>query len=297
VICGSSGIANWPSRRGRLDPALGAAVRKPQFRERDRNGWTVQRGPDRAEVAASTTSFGRTRTSVSRSQPSELTLQRVDLCKVAAGVVVAASLAASESEAPARVSVTGAVSAQVDDRREVLPLLQRGGRNAVAGEDARDRAIQQRGGHLHSMSGHHTCVERVEPARVRVVPGPWAVLKRDDLTMRYKASIESMTVLRGCLHSIRRTDTFSSYRRFLGTAQQRAGGGDLARLNKVGHQRQVRTAHHHKVGAAHGVLDSRGRSPGCNILEHRGSDRPLIPRGRGTDDDQSRQHSGAVDLR
>src|SRR6266513_772716 len=115
---------------------------------------------------------GRTRTSVSRSQPSELALQRVDLCQVAAGVVVAASLAASDSEAQARVFVTGTVSAKMDDRREVLPLLQRGGRHAVTGEDARDRAIQQRGGHLHRMSGHHTCVERVEPARVRVVPGP-----------------------------------------------------------------------------------------------------------------------------
>jgi hypothetical protein len=72
---------------------------------------------------ASTTSLGRTRTAVSRSQPSELTLQRVDLRKVATGVVVAASLAASESEAPACVSVTGAVSAQMDDRGEVLPLL------------------------------------------------------------------------------------------------------------------------------------------------------------------------------
>ena len=55
-----------------------------------------------------------------------------------------------------RVPVTGAVSAQVDDRREVLPLLQRGGRIAVAGEDARDRAIQHRGCHLDSVSGHHT---------------------------------------------------------------------------------------------------------------------------------------------
>jgi hypothetical protein len=63
--------------------------------------------------------------------------------------------------------------------------------------------------------------------------GPWVVLERDDLTMRYKAvafsdpdevirlpeSIESMTVLRGGLQSIRRTDTFSGYRRFLGTGR------------------------------------------------------------------------------
>src|SRR5574339_917658 len=95
-----------------------------------------------AGVDGGTTSLGRTRTSASRSQPNELTLQRVDLRKVASGIVVAASLAAFESEATACVSVTDAVSAQVDDRREVLPLLQRGGRNAVAGEDPRHRAIQ-----------------------------------------------------------------------------------------------------------------------------------------------------------
>jgi hypothetical protein len=58
---------------------------------------------------------------------------------------------------------------------------------------------------------------------------PWVVIERDDQTMRYKAvafhdpdevmllpeSVESLTVLRGGLQSIRRTDTFSSYRRFL----------------------------------------------------------------------------------
>jgi hypothetical protein len=63
--------------------------------------------------------------------------------------------------------------------------------------------------------------------------GPWVVLERDDLTMHYKAvafsdpdevirlpeSIESMTVLHGGLQSIRRTDTFSGYRRFLGTGR------------------------------------------------------------------------------
>ena len=62
---------------------------------------------------------------------------------------------------------------------------------------------------------------------------PWVVLERDDLTMRYKAvafsdpdevirlpeSIESMTVLRGGLQSMRRTETFSDYRRFLATGR------------------------------------------------------------------------------
>src|SRR6185295_10344393 len=90
--------------------------------------------------------------SVSRSQPSELTPQRIDSCKITAGVVVAALLAASESEAAARVSVSGAFSTQVDDHREVLPLLQRRGRHPVAYEDPRDCAIQQRSRHLDSMS-------------------------------------------------------------------------------------------------------------------------------------------------
>jgi hypothetical protein len=98
------------------------------------DAWPVRRGQSKR--------LRRTRTSVSRSQPGELSLQRVDLCKVAAGVVVSASLAASESEALARVSVSGTVSAQVDDRCEVLPLLQRGGRNVVSDEDSCDGAIQ-----------------------------------------------------------------------------------------------------------------------------------------------------------
>jgi hypothetical protein len=58
---------------------------------------------------------------------------------------------------------------------------------------------------------------------------PWMVLERDDQTMRFRpvafrdpdevmllpASSESLTVLRGGLQSIRRTETFTSYRRFL----------------------------------------------------------------------------------
>jgi hypothetical protein len=58
---------------------------------------------------------------------------------------------------------------------------------------------------------------------------PWLTIDRDDLTMRYKEvafsdpdevmllpeSIESVTVLRSALQSIRRTQVFSDYRRFL----------------------------------------------------------------------------------
>jgi hypothetical protein len=85
--------------------------------------------------------------------------------------VVTASLAAAESEAAARVGVAGTFAAQVDDRGQVLPLLQRRRFPAVAGEDPRDAAIEQRGRHLHRVAGDHPRVERVEPARVHVVPG------------------------------------------------------------------------------------------------------------------------------
>ena len=119
--------------------------------------------------------FRRTRTSVSRSQPGELPLA-VDLCQVAAGVVVAASLAARESEAGAR--------SRRRRRRRTGGRSPRGPAAvaatrppAVARNDARDVTIQQRGGHLHRMTGHHAGVERVEPARVQVVPG--AVLDDD----------------------------------------------------------------------------------------------------------------------
>jgi len=65
--------------------------------------------------------------------------------------------------------------------------------------------------------------------------GLWVVLDRDEQTIHYKAvrfqdpdeivqlpeSIESMTVMRGGLQSIRRTDRFSDYRRFLTSARIR----------------------------------------------------------------------------
>ena len=63
--------------------------------------------------------------------------------------------------------------------------------------------------------------------------GSSIVLERDDLTVRYKPvtfsdpdevlrlpeSIDAMTVLRGSLQSIRRTDTFTDYRRFVATGR------------------------------------------------------------------------------
>jgi hypothetical protein len=62
---------------------------------------------------------------------------------------------------------------------------------------------------------------------------PWVVLERDDVTLRFQAvtftnpdevillpeSIVSVTMLRGGLQSIRRTEKFSDYRRFLTTSR------------------------------------------------------------------------------
>jgi hypothetical protein len=67
---------------------------------------------------------------------------------------------------------------------------------------------------------------------------PWLTIDRDDLTMRYKEvafsdpdevmllpeSIESITVLRSALQSIRRTQVFSDYRRFLTGSRIVKGG-------------------------------------------------------------------------
>ena len=69
---------------------------------------------------------------------------------------------------------------------------------------------------------------------------PWIVLERDDLTMRFRAvpfsdpdevlllpeSIDSLTILRSGLQSIRRTDVFRDYRRFLTSGRiKKAGSG------------------------------------------------------------------------
>lgn len=63
--------------------------------------------------------------------------------------------------------------------------------------------------------------------------GPWVVLERDDQILRYRSvtfkdpdevihlpqSIDSTTAFRGGLQSVRRTDTFSAFRRFLGSGR------------------------------------------------------------------------------
>jgi hypothetical protein len=75
-------------------------------------------------------------------QSCKLTLQQVDLCDVAAHVVVAASLTGTESEPTACVRVANAGPAQVDEGGEVLALLERGGDDTAALERSRNPAIE-----------------------------------------------------------------------------------------------------------------------------------------------------------
>ena len=60
--------------------------------------------------------------------------------------MIAASLARSEPEPATGVRVAGAGAAQVDDGGKILPLLQRSRDVAVALEDSRHLAIQERSG-------------------------------------------------------------------------------------------------------------------------------------------------------
>src|SRR5262245_60798185 len=94
--------------------------------------------------------------------------------------MVAASLAGSKSEPAARVRVANGASAQVDHSCEVLTLLYRGGGNVVVLERSRDRVIEERRGHLHSITRHDARVERVEPTRSQIVP---VTVLDDDMVM------------------------------------------------------------------------------------------------------------------
>src|SRR3989454_7206730 len=104
-------------------------------------------------------------------QPGELSLQHVDVSEVTSDVVVAAVLAGMEAEAASCVGVARAGSAQVDDRSEILLLLERRGADSLALERLGDAPIEEGGGHRHGVARDDARVEAVEPARTRVVPG------------------------------------------------------------------------------------------------------------------------------
>jgi hypothetical protein len=88
--------------------------------------WGIQRQQLPIKVTTTIIEGGDHRWSPStgRGEARELTLQRVDLREIAAGVVIAAPLAAHKAEAATGVRIAGSAPAQVDDRGEILPLLQ-----------------------------------------------------------------------------------------------------------------------------------------------------------------------------
>lgn len=74
-----------------------------------------------------------------------------------------------------------------------------------------------------------TDVRVPQPLQRRYNFQPWVVIERDDVTMRFRQvafkdpdevlllpeSVDSLTMMRGGLQSVRRTETFRNYRRFL----------------------------------------------------------------------------------
>src|SRR5438093_12655329 len=113
----------------------------------------------------------RTRALPGRRQAHELPFQRVDLCQVAADVVVAAPLAGGQPEAAARVGVARPAATEMDDGGQILFLLERRGGDPLASHRRRDTAIEEGGGHLDGVARHDARVETVEPARSPLVPG------------------------------------------------------------------------------------------------------------------------------
>src|SRR5262245_20579836 len=103
-------------------------------------------------------------------QPAEQLLHRVDFREIAARVVITAYLPASQLEAAPRVNIACSRAAQVNDRGEILLLLEGRGRDLVARQRIRDAAVEERRSHFDGVARHDTGVEGVEPARSEVVP-------------------------------------------------------------------------------------------------------------------------------
>src|SRR5262245_3603571 len=107
---------------------------------------------------------------VERREAAEQPLHRVDLCQVAADVVVTALLAGSQLESPLREGVATAGAAEVNDRGQVLLLLERRHYRAMPRHRAGDAPVEQRRRHLDGVARHDPRVEPVEPARAPLVP-------------------------------------------------------------------------------------------------------------------------------
>src|SRR2546428_3568800 len=103
-------------------------------------------------------------------QPGELSLQHVDVSEVTSDVVVAAVLAGMEAEAASCVGVARAGSAQVDDRGEILLLLERRGADSLALERLGDAPIEQPAGPLHGSAPADAPLEACGPSPAPGLP-------------------------------------------------------------------------------------------------------------------------------
>src|SRR4029453_11112183 len=85
-------------------------------------------------------------------EAAEQPLHRVDLRQVATHVVVAALLAGGQLEAPPREAGAPSGTAKVNDRGQVLLLLERRRGRAVPRDCARDAPVEQRRRHLDGVA-------------------------------------------------------------------------------------------------------------------------------------------------
>src|SRR6185369_6020519 len=105
-----------------------------------------------------------------RGHPGELSLHPVDLRKVTAHIVVAASLAEGQTEAASYIGLARPGSTQMNHRGQVLFPLKRDRSHSPLPDGARDGAIQLCCRQFNSMAWCDACVEAVEPARIDIIP-------------------------------------------------------------------------------------------------------------------------------
>jgi hypothetical protein len=96
--------------------------------------------------------FGRAR------QSAEYALHRFDALNIGARLMVPAALRVGQLESTSRELIAGAGTAQMDQRREHLFVLQRRGGDPMAFENRGDAVIKIGGGQLDRVAGQYAGV-------------------------------------------------------------------------------------------------------------------------------------------
>src|SRR5581483_3585307 len=105
-----------------------------------------------------------------RGQAREQAFHGLDAPYVDACLVIAALLASRQPQPSAHVEVTSPLPAQMNDRSQVLLLLQGGKTHAAREQSLGHGAVEICGCHLDRIARDYAHVETVEPARMPIVP-------------------------------------------------------------------------------------------------------------------------------